>query len=78
MDKNLLIYHMKTYGDTSEELANAIGINPITLRRKMNGHYEFTSGEIKTIAGRYQLSADEIVKIFLSDRGKTAAAAEHS
>lgn len=78
MDKNLLVYYMKTHGDSVDELAKVIGIHPTTLRRKMNADYEFTTGEIETIAGRYRLSAEEIVRIFLTDQGKPAETAEHS
>lgn len=76
MDKNLLFYYLKSNGDTVDDLANGIGIHPQTLRKKMNGHSEFSASEIKAIADRYKLTADEVVRVFLSDKGRAAKPGE--
>jgi len=49
MNRNLLIYEMNERGFTVTSLARAIGISKSALSKKMNGHSEFTLGEIQRI-----------------------------
>lgn len=68
MDTNLLRYHVKRNGDTHWKLATAMGIAESTLYRKLQGKdSEFTQSEIKSIAKRYNLSAEDVIKIFFGD-----------
>ena len=68
MDANLLRYHIKRNGDTHWKLATAIGIGESTLYRKLQGKdSEFTQSEIKSIVERYNLTADDVLKIFFGD-----------
>ena len=67
MRKNLLQANMKIYNDTGETLAEYLGINKSTLSTKMNGHKDFTQGEIHKIKIRYNLTAEEVDSIFFAD-----------
>lgn len=66
MDVNLLKSKMALKGDTLNELANALNITRNALYCKMSQIYEFKQGEISIIADRYELTNDEIRKIFFS------------
>ena len=64
MNLNLLKYHIKENHDTISTLALALNIHYITLTLKLNGKREFTQQEIALISKRYNLNAEEVVKIF--------------
>ena len=66
MKKNLLESKMKLHGDRQSDLADAIGISLQTFNKKLNGNDSagFTQSEIKKIIERYNLTADEVMKIF--------------
>lgn len=64
MHKNELEANMKLYGDTGENLAQALHIARSTLSSKMNGNYDFTQKEIRLIKERYNLTAAELDSIF--------------
>lgn len=65
MDTNLLRYYVRRNGDTHWKLAQAIGIGESTLYRKLRGDdSEFTQSEIQKIVKRYNLTAEETMKIF--------------
>lgn len=64
MNCNLLKYYMRENNDTMEALAEDMMIHYNTLSLKLNGKREFTQQEIALISKRYNLTADEIVKIF--------------
>ena len=53
-------------GITSKELAKALGINPSTLNRKMNGITEFCRNEIETIRIFLGLTQEETINIFFA------------
>ena len=65
MLKSVMVLH----GDTQETLAEYLGISAPTLSLKMNetNGAEFTQGEIKKIILRYDLTAEQTMKIFLAD-----------
>lgn len=54
-------------GECQEDLAAALGITPGTLSKKMNGDSVFTQPEIENIALRYQLTAEDIQRIFFAN-----------
>ena len=62
--RNILESKMKLFGDKQEDLANAIGITPQALNRKLNERNEFTRNEIQIIVIRYRLTAEELCEIF--------------
>ena len=55
---------MARYGDRQEDLAAVLGISPPTLSDKINGKTDFWRAEIEVIALRYNLTADDIMRIF--------------
>ena len=57
MNRNLLIYEMNERGFTVTSLARAIGISKSALSKKMNGHSEFTLGEIQRICDALRLES---------------------
>lgn len=65
MNLNLLKYYINEHQDSVEALSIALDIHYNTLSLKLNGKSEFTQKEIKIIADRYKLSADQVVKVFL-------------
>ena len=68
MNKNMLKSVMVLHDDTQETLAEYLGISAPTLSLKMNetNGAEFTQGEIKKIILRYDLTAEQTMKIFFS------------
>ena len=64
MNLNLLKYHMLENNDTIESLAEDMKLHYNTVSLKLNGKREFTQQEIALISKRYNLTADEVVKIF--------------
>ena len=58
MDKN---------NDSMDDLAVYLDITYQTLSKKLNGHSDFTQTEIKKIKQRYNLTADEVCRVFLAD-----------
>lgn len=51
-------------GDNFKDLAEYMGISYQSLNKKLNGHVDFKRSEIKKIATRYSLDAEEIYYIF--------------
>lgn len=70
MDKNLLIYYMKRAEDSTDDLAAALGIHPLTLRDKINGKTEFKKSEIEAVIRRYDLTPEEVFKVFFTEADK--------
>ena len=52
------------YGDSIGELAKFLGITYQSLNKKLNGHVDFKRVEVKKIAERYSLDAEQIYYIF--------------
>lgn len=68
MDTALLTYHMKKNGDKQEDLAKALGFSSgSALSARMNGHVEFRKNEIDFIMARYNLTADDMQRIFFAN-----------
>ena len=57
---------MVRYGDRQEDLADAIGISLSALNMRINGSIPFRQPEIEKIALRYNLSAEDIQRIFFA------------
>jgi len=51
---------------TIEALANALGINSVTLYRKMSGESDFSRSEMQIIRQTFRLSAGEMDEIFFA------------
>ena len=66
MNSNEIKAHMRRHGDTNAALAEALDMSPSTLSLKICGKSDFTAGEIKQIAKRYELTAAEICAAFFS------------
>lgn len=56
---------MKRNKDTLEKLAEALELQVSGVWARVNGQTEFRAKEISKIRQRYNLSAEDIVKIFL-------------
>lgn len=67
MDKNRLRSVMVLFGDTSETLANYLGISQSAFSKKINEKSTagFTQPEIMRIKEKYSLSGEDIDHIFL-------------
>lgn len=66
MNRNLLIYEMNERGFTVTSLARAIGISKSALSKKINGHSEFTLGEIQRICDVLRLESP--IPIFFNQK----------
>lgn len=66
MNKSELKIKMLINNDTGITLAKALDISETTLSAKINGKAEFTRKEIEIIKTRYNLSAEEVDKIFFN------------
>ena len=53
-------------GDTQNDLANALDVSRATLSFKMNQRTNFKQSEIDLISKRYELSSEEIKRIFFN------------
>lgn len=68
MNKALLRSVMALYGDTNKDLADYLGISEQSLSKKINENdTEFKQGEIKLIKIRYNLTSDQVDRIFFAD-----------
>lgn len=67
MNKAKLRGKMAEHNMTGSMLAEAIGLNRVTLYDKMNGHAEFKLAELYAIIKVLELSADDIFTIFFAD-----------
>ena len=59
---------MKRNEDTQEKLAEALGLQIFGVSARINGHIDFRTSEIEKIRERYNLSDDELVKIFFTTK----------
>lgn len=67
MNKAKLKSIMTLHGDTSKELAKALGITEQSISSKINENgTEFKQGEITKIKNRYKLSPVDVDVIFFS------------
>lgn len=52
--------------DTQDKLASALGMTPAGLSGRINGKIDFSLPEIDRIVTHYNLSADDIKRIFFA------------
>ena len=68
VNKALLRSVMALYGDTNKDLADFLCISEQSLSKKINENdTEFKQGEIKRIRVRYNLTADQVDRIFFAE-----------
>lgn len=68
MNKNELRAQMARHGDNASKLAKALGTSVSTLSGKINGSHPFKLHEMQFIMDRYDLTADETVSIFFTQK----------
>ena len=67
MKKELLRSIMVLYGDTNKDLAEYLGISEQSVSNKINENgTEFKQGEIAKIKVRYNLTGEQVDRIFFS------------
>lgn len=66
MNSNELKAEMKRNNDTQEKLAEALELSLSGVNDRINGRIEFRRSEINTIRQRYNLSAEDTIRIFFS------------
>lgn len=54
-------------GLTKEDIAKILGLNSVTVYRKINGESEFTLSELRTLKRIFGLSNDDVDRIFFND-----------
>lgn len=68
MNKELLRSIMVLHGDTNKDLADYLGITEQSVSAKINENgTEFKVGEMRLIRERYDLTADQVDRIFFAD-----------
>lgn len=68
MNKELLRSVMALHGDTNKTLAAFLGISVQSVSNKINENgTEFKKGEIVKIKKRYNLTCDQVDRIFFAD-----------
>lgn len=68
MNKDLLRSVMVLHGDTNKSLAAFLGISEQSVSNKINENgTEFKKGEIAKIKERYNLTCDQVDRIFFAD-----------
>lgn len=67
MNSNLLKAKMAENGDTQAKLAAYIGISASNLNDKINGKVSFRQSDIAAIRKRYNLSAEDVDRIFFGN-----------
>ena len=69
MDKALLRSIMVLHGDTNKTLADYLDISERSISDKINENgTEFKQGEIAAIIKRYDLSEEQVSRIFFSQK----------
>lgn len=54
-------------GLTKEDIAKILGLNSVTVYRKINGESEFTLSELRTLKKILGLSNSDVDRIFFND-----------
>lgn len=66
MNKELLLYKIRSKGYTQNDFAKLIGMSATSLSYKMNGKVDFSLTEIQQIGKVLQLNSDDITIIFFN------------
>lgn len=64
---NLFRAKLEELNKTVEDVAGALGVNPVTVYRKINGTSDFTRNEIQLIRHTLSLTIDEVDNIFFAE-----------
>lgn len=74
MNSNLLKSKMVLKGSENfvQAITDLLKISRTTASRKLSGEVSFTDNEMKLIKATYDLTNEEVVKIFLEDPNETA------
>lgn len=64
---NLFRAKLEELDKTVEDVAGALGVNPATVYRKINGTSDFTRNEIQLIRHTLSLTIDEVDNIFFAE-----------
>ncbi len=67
MNKNLLYSEIVKNGFTWADVAKEIGVNPVTLYRKVKGESDFTRAEVQKIKAFLNLDFSDVEKIFFGE-----------
>lgn len=68
MKKELLRSIMVLHGDTNKDLADYLGISEQSVSNKINENgTEFKQGEIARIKSRYNLTSEQVDRIFFAE-----------
>jgi predicted transcriptional regulator len=68
MKKELLRSIMVLHGDTNKDLADYLGITEQSVSNKINENgTEFKQGEIRRIRTRYNLTSEQVDRIFFAE-----------
>ena len=59
---------MKRNEDTQEKLAEALGLQISGINARINGHIDFRISEVEKIRTRYNLSDEDLLKIFFTTK----------
>lgn len=69
MRKEVLRSVMVLHGDTNKDLADYLGISEQSVSNKINENgTEFKQGEIARIKARYNLTSDQVDRIFFAEQ----------
>lgn len=66
MNSYLLRSKIAEHGETQKDLAKVIGITAANFSYKINGKVQFRQKEIEAIRNHYNLSADDVDRIFFA------------
>ena len=80
MNSNLLKSKMILTGVENfvQAIADLLGLSRTTASKKISGETPFTSNEMKLIKAQYNLSGEDMIKIFLEDGDKNEAIPKES
>lgn len=67
MNGPLLIYHMRTHGDTMKSLGQFLGLAYGTVSDKIWGRATFSLREARAISERYGFTPEEVHRVFFED-----------
>lgn len=67
MNSELLKSFIGKARDTQEALAKACGLSLSSLNAKINGHASFRQDEMDVIRKRYNMTAEDVEKVFFAD-----------
>lgn len=78
MNSNLLKSKMILKGAENfvQAIADLLGISRTTASKKLSGEVSFSDNEMKLIKATYDLTSEDVVKIFLEDPNETISTSD--